>query len=81
MFFLVFFQFGTLQVHHIDLSVQVFLDRVVFLCLFVQRLQPLGYSLFLLFCADFSIGQTTVSFHHFLFVLRFQLYKTFLGFE
>ena len=49
--------------------------------LFVQRFQPLGYALFFLFCPDFGISQSTVSFQHFLFMFRFQLYKTFLGFE
>ena len=36
MLFLVFFQFGAFDIDHFDLAVEIFLDRFIFLDLFVE---------------------------------------------
>lgn len=81
MLFLVFFQFGPFDINELDLAVQVLLNSLVFLNLFVQ----IGFFLvdadLFLFSPVLQVADFAVPVQHFLIMLHFQLYKFLFCFQ
>ena len=81
MFFLVLFQFCSFNVHQFDLSVQVFLDGIIFLYLLVKVPFFLVDGLFFLPDPALGITDLLVFFKDFFIMGRSHLHELFLGLQ
>ena len=81
MFFLVFFEFSSLDVDQFDLAVKVFLNSFVLFYLFVKAAFFLVDSLFFLTDTVFAVIDLSVAVIYFPVMGRLHLYELFFGFQ
>ena len=81
MFFLVFFQFGTLNTHYFDLAIEGFLDSFIVFDLLLKVLVLLINGLFLLLDTGLGFHDLLIALHHITVMVALKLYKLFLCFQ